>query len=80
MRIDVLQGSKGRWRWHVRDDRGKLLAQSGPHGFETEAGARMAVERFLRHDDSAWWTYLVVAAASGFLGAVVMWIARGGLG
>jgi uncharacterized protein YegP (UPF0339 family) len=42
--IEVNEGKDGKYRFLVRDADGKLLAMSGPTGFETKAAAEKAVD------------------------------------
>jgi hypothetical protein len=43
--IEIGEGKDGRFRFAVRDDAGKLLAMSGPRGFETVKDAHTAIDR-----------------------------------
>lgn len=66
MKIDVKQGKGGRWRWHLRDRHGNLLAQSGPKGYRTKLGAEAAAARLAPDDLGA-----VEVVIGGFVCALV---------
>jgi len=42
--VEVNEGKDGKFRFFVRDAEGKMLAMSGPSGFETKADAVEAIE------------------------------------
>ena len=42
--IEIGEGKDGKFRFFVRDSEGKLLAMSGPGGFETSKAAQAAVD------------------------------------
>ena len=42
--IEITQGKDDKYRFFVRDGEGKLLAMSGPGGFETVKDAQKAVD------------------------------------
>lgn len=39
----VEKGHRSRFRWYLRDEKGKLLASAPPNGFTTEREAKEAV-------------------------------------
>ena len=82
MKIDVKQGKGGRWRWHIRDHRGALLAQSGPKGFEREPLAHLSAVEVTRlglgdEDAPRWWEYLLGGFGCAAIGLAVGWLVWG---
>ena len=70
MKIDVKQGKAGRWRWHLRDKHGELLAQSGPKGYRTKLGAEAAAVR-VAPDEVGAWAFVVGGFVCALIGAAV---------
>ena len=47
---EIRRGKRGRWRWYLRAENGRLVAESALHGEDTAARAQQALQRLLESE------------------------------